>query len=89
MELRTTVKDFAEKIRNFLPPDIYIRVIIDNYDNKKIADIVRENILTTITHEEQRRLLNLMPDEYQPEGSEEIIKIIEASHLNTDIVNLE
>lgn len=88
MELRTTVRDFAETIVGcHIPPDIYIRVYIDNYDNAKLAGIVRKNILPTITPEEQRRLLNLMPDEYSPEDSEELVNIIENSHKNTDIVN--
>jgi hypothetical protein len=90
MELRTTVRDFTEKIRTcHIPPDIYIRVYIDNYENKKLESIVRKTILPAITPEEQRRLLNLMPDEYSPEDSEELVNIIENSHKNTDIVNFE
>jgi hypothetical protein len=38
-----------------------------------------------IKPEEQKRLLDLIPGEYQPGASEELIKIIEESRTNTDV----
>jgi hypothetical protein len=90
MEIITTVKDFPEKIRSHhISPDTYIRVIIDNHDTKP-KDITEDNLLLpTMKPEEQRRLLNFIPDEYQPGASEELIKIIEESRTNTDSLNLD
>lgn len=79
MEIITTVKDFPEKIRgHHISPDTYIRVIIDNHDTIPKDDITEDN-LPIIKPEEQKRLLNLIPGEYQPGASEELIKIIEES----------
>jgi hypothetical protein len=90
MEIITTVKDFPEKIRSHhISPDTYIRVIIDNHDTKQ-KDITGENLLLpTMEPKEQRRLLDSIPGEYQPGASEELIKIIEESRTNTDILNLD
>jgi hypothetical protein len=41
-----------------------------------------------MTPEEQRYRLNCIPSEYEKDSSEELIRIIEESHLNTDTVNL-
>jgi hypothetical protein len=90
MEIITRVKDFPEKIRrHHISPDTYIRVIIDNHDTR-LKDIYEDNLLLPIIRpEEQRRLLNCIPSEYQPGASEELIKIIEESRINTDSLNLE
>ncbi len=82
MEIITRVKDFPERIKyHRIPPDTYIRVIIDKSEKK----IGNERILPQIiTHEEQKRMLNLMPKEYEPGASEELIKIIGCSHMNTE-----
>jgi len=45
-------------------------------------------LLPHITIEEQRRLLNAIPKEYQEGGSEELIEIIENSRANTEPVGL-
>jgi hypothetical protein len=90
MEIITTVKEFPEKIRSHhISPDTYIRVIIDNH-NTRPKDINEDNLLLPIMRpEEQRRLLNSIPGEYQPGASEELIKIIEESRINTDNLSLE
>ncbi|MGD2087604.1 MAG: hypothetical protein PVH61_15565 [Candidatus Aminicenantes bacterium] len=85
MEIITTVKDFPEKIRSHhISPDTYIRVIIDNHD----TNTQDNTLLPTMKPEEQRRLLNFIPKEYHPEASEELIKIIEESRINTDSLNI-
>lgn len=51
----------------------------------KHEDIPGDNrLLPTMKPEEQRLLLDLIPGEYQPGASEELIKIIEESKTNTD-----
>lgn len=89
MEIITRVKDFPEKIRSHhISPDTYIRVIIDN-QGTNTEDITGDNTLLPIMKpEEQRRLLNFIPNEYHPEASEELIKIIEESRINTDNLNI-
>ena len=89
MEIITRVKDFPGKIRSHhISPDTYIRVIIDNQDTNT-EDITGDNTLLPIMKpKEQRRLLNFIPNEYQQEASEELIKIIEESRINTDNLNI-
>ncbi len=88
MELITTVQDFIkEATYRHLAPETHIRVIIDE------PEILSENakdeaILPIMTPEEQVRLLNLLPNDYDPDASEELIHIIETSHTNTDIIEL-
>ena len=90
MEIITTVKDFPEKIRSHhIPPDTYIRVIIDNHETNP-KDITEDDLLLpVIKPEEQKRLLDFIPGEYQQGASEELIKIIEESRTNTDSLNLD
>jgi hypothetical protein len=90
MEIVTTVKDFPEKIKSHhISPDTYIRVIIDNRD-ARLKDVNEDNLeLPIMKPEEQRRLLNFIPGDYQPGASEELIKIIEESRVNTDRLSLE
>jgi hypothetical protein len=45
-------------------------------------------LLPIITHEEQKRILNLIPKEYEPGASEELTKIIGESHMNTETPEL-
>ena len=80
MEIITKVRDFTEKIKQYsIPSDAYIRVIIGR-DDSGLPEI--------ITHEEQKRRLDLMPAGYEPGASEELIKIIQESHRNTDTPEL-
>ncbi len=86
MEIRTTVKNFSQQVKyHHISPDTYIRVIIN-----ELEPVVKEHtkigssILQMITPEEQRYRLNLLPSEYHPESSEELIRVIEESHTNTD-----
>jgi len=60
----------------FFPPDISIRVIVDSgiQQTKEVEEGV---LLPNITPEDQRRLLNAIPKEYQEGGSEELIEITE------------
>jgi hypothetical protein len=89
MEIITTVKDFPVKIRSHhISPDTYIRVIIDD-DNSNPGDIKGDTLLLPVIRpEEQRRLLNSLPNRYQAGASDELIKIIEESHVNTDSLSL-
>ena len=76
------MRDFPEKIKyHCIPPDAYIRVIIDNSEKKTGNERM---LLPIITHEEQKRILNLIPKEYEPGASEELTKIIGESHMNTE-----
>ena len=78
MEIVTRVRDFSEKIKyHRIPPETYIRVIIDKSEE-----------LPIISHEEQKRILNLIPKEYEPGASEELTKIIGESHMNTETPEL-
>ena len=68
MELTTTVKDFAREIQTrHIAPETRIRVIID--------ELFESRRLPVISSKEQTRLLNLLPSEYMPENSEEIIRM--------------
>ena len=82
MEIITRVRDFSEKIKyHRIPPDTYIRVIIDKSEKKTGNERM---LLPIITHEEQKRILNLIPKEYEPGASEELTKIIGGSRMNTE-----
>lgn len=86
MEIITRVRDFSEKIKyHRISPDTYIRVITDKSDKKTGNERM---LLSIITHEEQRRILNLIPKEYEPGASEELTKIIGESHTNTETPEL-
>ncbi|HDL89388.1 MAG TPA: hypothetical protein ENG14_00615 [Thermodesulforhabdus norvegica] len=86
MEIITRVRDFSEKIKyHRIPPDTYIRVIIDKAEKKTGNERM---LLPIITHEEQKRILNLIPKEYEPGASEELTKIIGESHVNTETPEL-
>lgn len=80
MELLTTVRDIVNDMRfRHLAPDTHIRVII--YDSK--TGWGQASSLPAITPEEQRRRLGLLPGDYDPGASQELIRLIEASHTNT------
>ncbi len=51
----------------------------------------QKEMLPLMTQEKQRHLLNLIPNEYHADASQELINIIEHSHINThdDIQDLE
>jgi hypothetical protein len=86
MEIITRVRDFSEKIKyHRIPADTYIRVIIDKSE-KKTGN--KKTPLPIITHEEQKRILNLIPKEYEPGASEELTKIIGESHMDTETPGL-
>ena len=86
MEIITRVRDFSEKIKyHRIPPDTYIRVIIDKYEKETDG---QRMLLPIITHEEQKRILNLIPKEYEPGASEELTKIIGESRMNTETPEL-
>ena len=81
MELTTTVKDFVREIQTrHIAPETRIHVIID--------ELFESRRLPVISSKEQTRLLDLLPPEYLPENSEEIIRIIENSHTNTEPLKL-
>ncbi len=86
MEIITRVRDFPEKIKyHRIPPDTYIRVIIDKSE-KKAGD--GRMLPPIITHEEQKQILNLIPKEYEPGASEELTKIIGEYRMNTETPEL-
>uniref|UniRef100_UPI004056AEBD hypothetical protein n=1 Tax=Candidatus Electronema sp. TaxID=2698783 RepID=UPI004056AEBD len=86
MEIITRVRDFSEKIKSYrIPQNSYVRVIIDRAE---IGDPEKKFFLPIITHEEQKRILNLLPKQYEPGASEKLEKIIRESHLNTDCPEL-
>lgn len=85
MELLTTVQNFAKDIQyHHLAPETHIRVII--YDSKTGWEQMSPAHI--ITPEEQRRMLQLIPHDYDPEASEELIHLIEQSHTNTTLPEL-
>lgn len=89
MELLTTVKNFAKDIQyHHLAPETHIRVII--YESRTGWEQVypARILLPIITPEEQRRRLQLIPRDYDPEASEELIHLIDRSHTNTTIPEL-
>lgn len=89
MELITTVRDFFKEVTyRHLAPETPIRVIIDEPEITSTEDAKDESILPIMTSEEQVRLLNLLPNDYDSDASEELIHIIEASHTNTDTIEL-
>ena len=89
MELLTTVRDFMKEVRyHQIAPDTHIRIII--YDSKTGWEPIHPsyNMVPVISPEEQRRQLNLIPTDYDPDASKELIRLIETSHLNTDTLEL-
>jgi hypothetical protein len=89
MEIRTTVKDFSEKIKSYhFPPETCLHIIIDADVNVK-NDTGKCGMLPFTTPEKQRYLLDLIPGEYYSDASSELVAIIESSHLNTDLPNIK
>jgi hypothetical protein len=89
MELITTIQDFVkEATYRHLAPETHIRVIIDEPEITSTENMKEEARLPIMTPEEQVRLLNLLPNDYDQDASEELIHIIETSHTNTDIIEL-
>lgn len=89
MELITTIRDFVKEVRyRHLAPETHIRIIIDEPEIASTENVKVEAILPIMTPEEQVRLLNLLPNDYDPDASEELIHIIETSHTNTDTIEL-
>ncbi len=89
MEFLTTVQNFAHDIQDHhLAPETHIRVII--YESKTGWEQVSSTyiMLPIITPEEQRRRLQFIPHNYDPEASEELIHLIEQSHMNTTLPKL-
>ena len=85
MEIVTRVRDFSKTIKYYrIPPDTYVRVIIDRPEKK--TD--NERMLPTISHEEQKRILNLIPKGYELGASEELTKIIGEARMNTETPEL-
>jgi hypothetical protein len=89
MELMTTVKDFArEASYRHLAPETHIRVIIDERDVMTAIRMDENADFPVITPEEQVRLLNRLPHDYDPHASEELIHLIETSHTDTATIEL-
>lgn len=89
MELLTTVRDFVNDVQaRHLAPETHIRVIID--DSKTGWELVSpaHPILPAMTPEEQRRRLCLIPRDYEPGASQELVRLIEQSHTNTTLPEL-
>ncbi len=89
MELLTTVRDFArEASYRRLAPETHIRVIIDEREIMTNNRAIENPDVPAITPEEQRCLLNLLPQNDDPQASEELIHLIETSHVNTEPLHL-
>ncbi len=87
MEILTTVEECSRQLELLqIPPDTSVRIVINEVVSKN--DYGGDEVLPRITPEEQRRLLNRLSGKYQIGVSEELIKIIEASHTNTDEIRL-
>ena len=89
MELLTTVRNFVNDVQSRqLAPETHIRVII--YDSKTGREQVSSKhlMLPVMTPEEQQRRLRLIPRDYEPCASQELINLIEQSHTNTNIPEL-
>jgi len=86
MEVRTTVRNFANEMTiHHIPFDARIRVIIeDSQMRRESAPHDRVPDLPAVTPNEQRQRLNMLPREHDAQASEELLAIIEASHVNTD-----
>ncbi len=85
----TTVRDYArEALYRRLAPHTYIRVIIDEPDGPVNHHVDEDARFPRITPEEQMRLLNLLPRIDDQHASEELIHLIEASHINTETMEL-
>ena len=81
MELITTVRDFVKEVTSrHLAPETHIRVIIDELDITSTEKTKDKAILPSMTPEDQVSLLNLLPNDYDPDASEELIHIIETSY---------
>ena len=90
MEFHTTVEDFYKKAeRHHLMPKTFIRVIVEESqikleDMKTSRDSSYSNQLPIIPWEEQKRILDSMPNEFGSENSKEWIKLIRESRINTN-----
>jgi hypothetical protein len=71
-----------------LSPETHIRVII--YDSKTGREQVSSKhlMLPVMTPEEQQRRLCLIPLDYEPGASQELVNLIEQSRTNTNIPEL-
>ena len=89
MELRTTVQNFVTEITaHHISSDTWIRVIIDEPQIRRESVSAEILAIPSITRTEQRQRLNGLPHDYDPHASDELIAIIDASHLNTDVPEL-
>ncbi len=89
MELLTTVRDFVNDVQScHLAPETHVRVIF--YGAKTGWEQVSSThlMLPVMTPKEQRRRLRLIPRDYEPGASQELISLIEQSHTNTNIPEL-
>jgi len=69
MELLTTVRDFVKEVTyRHLAPETHIRVIIVEPERPTTGNVSYEAILPIMTPAEQVRLLNLLPNGYDPES---------------------
>lgn len=89
MELVTTVREFThEIIAQHLSPDTHIRVIIDEAETSTKLAMSSSTKLPSITSQEQKAQLNRLPSEPNPSASAELIQLIEASHTNTEPLDI-
>jgi len=89
MEVRTTVRNFVNAMTaHHIASNTRIRVIIDEPQFRHEPISLEILPLPIITQTEQRDRLNGLPHNYDPLASDELIAIIEASHTNTDLLEL-
>lgn len=89
MEVQTTVRNFVSDMTAYhISSDTRIRVIIDEPPFRRESARTETFSVPSLTPTDQRQRLNDLPREYDPDASDELIAIIEASHLNTDVLEL-
>ncbi|MFZ4525562.1 MAG: hypothetical protein ACOYOE_08460 [Chlorobium sp.] len=89
MEVRTTVrKFFHDMTAHHISSDTRIRVIIDDPQFRPEAGSDDTLSLPLFTPTDQRQRLNKLTFEYGLQASDELIAIIEAFHLNTDLLDI-
>jgi len=89
MKIKTKVKDCIKTLKfHHVLPDTYITIVIDEFETEVKKSSKDNIILPPITPAKQKELLNLIPNGYQQEASNELVGIIGESHLNTNTTDL-
>jgi len=88
MELSTTVREFTHEMTvRHLAPDTHIRVIIEESETPSLRGMSPKAWLPQVTAHQQKAQLNRLPSEVNPSPSDELVLIIETSHVNTEPIS--